>query len=465
MKKENSFTLRPLALLAALFLTASLPARAQDGSVPTAAPGQPRGPSYSKEELAPPPDIPNPPKSWIDPDTGHRVIRLSDEPGSDSFYFNFNAFTPDGKEMIYTTSDGNIRVLNLDTMTTKGVASGITRAIVVGHKTPTIYYTKFARPDNDPYYLSLWAANIDTGENRKITDLPRRASVVTINADETLGAGSYIEGDAVGPGVYGGGVGKGVTQNAMGAKNLGEPENKGRDMESRLQARLPVTLFNVNLQTGAITKLIEHSTDWLNHFQFSPTDPTLLMYCHEGAWQKVDRIWTIRTDGTQNQLIHKRIMQNEIAGHEWWGADGKTLWYQLSLPSGVQDAGYIAGYNVETHERIWYHQNRDSGSIHHNISPDGKIFCGDGNFRNPWIVLCYPVLSPDRDTLGTDLIKGGSLRVERLVNMSKTAIHNAQNYRLEPNPMFTPDQKYVVFRSNIFGPDYAFAVEVAKAQP
>jgi hypothetical protein len=29
--------------------------------------------------------------------------------------------------------------------------------------------------------------------------------------------------------------------------------------------------------------------------------------------------------------------------------------------------------------------------------------------------------------------------------------------------MFTPDQKYVIFRANIFGPDYAFAVEVAKA--
>jgi oligogalacturonide lyase len=37
-----------------------------------------------------------------------------------------------------------------------------------------------------------------------------------------------------------------------------------------------------------------------------------------------------------------------------------------------------------------------------------------------------------------------------------------QNYRLEPNPSFTPDQKFIVFRSNMFGPDYAFAVEIAK---
>jgi oligogalacturonide lyase len=402
-------------------------------------------------------DAPTPPKSWIDPDTGHRVIRLSDEPGSDSFYFNFNAYTPDGKEMIYTTTNGAIRVINLDTLQTRALASDVVRAIVVGHKTPTIYFTKAT---DDPAFVTLWAANIDTGESRKIADLPRRGSVVTINADETLGAGSYIEGDAVGPGVYGGKI---VSQNRMGEKNLGEPVNKTEMMAQRLASKLPVTLFTVNLQTGAITKLIEHSTDWLNHFQFSPTDPTLLMYCHEGAWHQVDRIWTIRTDGSQNQLIHKRTMKMEIAGHEWWGLDGKNLYYQLMFPRGIQNSSFLASYNVETGERIWLHQVPEAGSIHHNTSPDGKLFCGDGNGRNPWIVLCRPVLSVDDHTLGTGLIQGGTIEVEKLVNMSKTAIHGAQNYRLEPNPSFTPDQKYIIFRANIFGPDYAFAVEVAKA--
>ncbi len=38
-----------------------------------------------------------PPKEWIDPDTGHRVVRLTDEPGSASRYFNQNGYTADGK--------------------------------------------------------------------------------------------------------------------------------------------------------------------------------------------------------------------------------------------------------------------------------------------------------------------------------------------------------------------------------
>ena len=31
------------------------------------------------------------PTNWVDPATGHRVIRLTHEPGSDSFYFNYNS--------------------------------------------------------------------------------------------------------------------------------------------------------------------------------------------------------------------------------------------------------------------------------------------------------------------------------------------------------------------------------------
>jgi hypothetical protein len=37
------------------------------------------------------------PTEWIDKDTGHRVIRLSREDGTQSLYFNQNAYTADGK--------------------------------------------------------------------------------------------------------------------------------------------------------------------------------------------------------------------------------------------------------------------------------------------------------------------------------------------------------------------------------
>jgi oligogalacturonide lyase len=117
-----------------------------------------------------------PPTSWVDPDTGHRVIRLTREPGSDSFYFNYNGYTPDGKKMAYATPNG-ISVLNLETLEAKQLVTGPTKTIIVGHKTPNLYYT---RATDKPQFSQLWCVNLDTGENRKLADLPRRASVVTM---------------------------------------------------------------------------------------------------------------------------------------------------------------------------------------------------------------------------------------------------------------------------------------------
>jgi oligogalacturonide lyase len=49
------------------------------------------------------------------------------------------------------------------------------------------------------------------------------------------------------------------------------------------------------------------------------------------------------------------------------------------------------------------------------------------------------------------------LHSQRLVNMA------AHQYELEPNATFTPDGKWVVFRSNMHGASQVYAVEVAKA--
>ena len=53
---------------------------------------------------------------------------------------------------------------------------------------------------------------------------------------------------------------------------------------------------------------------------------------------------------------------------------------------------------------------------------------------------------------------GDHFKTEKLVNLAK------HNYGLEPNVTFTPDQKWIVFRSNMLGPTHVFAVEVQKAK-
>ncbi len=139
----------------------------------------------SPENMPTEAEIKNPPKTWIDKDTGHRVIRLTDEPSSASFYFNVNAYTPDGSEMIYTTPEG-ISVLDLKTFKTRSVVKGRVHTIVVGHKTPSVFYIK---PEDN----KLCKTNVDTGVTTMLAKVPPHGNIATVNADETLAAGTYDE--------------------------------------------------------------------------------------------------------------------------------------------------------------------------------------------------------------------------------------------------------------------------------
>ena len=53
-----------------------------------------------------PPVPQDPPREWIEPATGHRVVRLSDEPGTASLYFHQNPYTATGDKMVVSTPQG-----------------------------------------------------------------------------------------------------------------------------------------------------------------------------------------------------------------------------------------------------------------------------------------------------------------------------------------------------------------------
>jgi oligogalacturonide lyase len=392
------------------------------------------------------------PRTWIDPDTGHRVHRLSDEPGSGGIYFNFSAFTPDGKEMVYSAPAGP-RVINLETKKTRQIVEGTVRIIGIGRKTPTLY---FSRAED----RGVYSANINTGEVKKVASLeslPPSARLDTINADETLIAGTYL----VDPNAQDYGAKKVIPQGLSGPGV--QPMNKAQMMEERFNAKFPLVLFTVNAQTGEIKKVLD-STDWVNHLLFSPTEPTLLMYCHEGPWHKLDRIWTIRTDGSDKQQIHHRTMAMEIWGHEFWGLDGKTIWYDLQTPKG--EDFWLAAFNTDTKERRWYHMQRDEWSVHFNITADESLMCGDGGDpkqvaqakNGQWIYLFRPELMVNKGVNNPEFVKSGVLRSEKLVNMSK------HWYKQEPNVRFSPDKKMVFFTGNFHGESFLYGVEVERAK-
>jgi oligogalacturonide lyase len=384
---------------------------------------------------------PLPPSEWIDSDTGHRILRLSSEPGTESLYFNENAWTADGDKLVYYGRSG-IFDYNFKTHENELVVPGSNIfGVIVSPKTRTVYYVRHTDGG-----LTAFSTQLDTRATHKIGSVPEGGSLLAVNADDTLLAGSFAE---------------------QGDHYPKPPnESKGAWMLRRLEGHQPMALFTLNVRTGEL-KTFSHSTDWLNHVQFSPTDPNLILFCHEGPWQLVDRIWTVHADGTGLTLIHKRIIQNEIAGHEFFSPDGKYIWYDLQTPRG--EDFWLAGYEIATGRRLWYHLQRDEWSIHYNVSYDGSLFAGDGGDSGQvahaqngrWLYLFHPGLVKmfgEKQAEQENLIQTGVFTAERLVNMSR------QDYTLEPNVNFSPDGKWIVFRGNMFGPSYVFAVEVAKSQ-
>jgi len=399
---------------------------------------------------------------WIDASTGHRVVQLSTEPGSESLYFNLNPFTPDGKRMVITSSNG-IALVNLETRAVEKIVEGRVHIIMVGRKTGKIYFgeTKIESGVTNHYVGTI---DPNTKAVQEILKLKRGQEVSTVNADETLLGGTFTERSDWGTNdLFNGGPNR--RNNDIQSQDIARGK-KGTMMEERLAKRYPMELFFYNIATGE-TKNFNRGTDWLGHLQFSPTDPTLLMFCHEGPWHKVDRIWTIRTDGSDLKLVHQRTMIMEIAGHEFFSADGKTIWYDLQTPRG--EDFWVAGYEIATGKRTWYRLQRNEWGVHFNVSPDGKLFSSDGGDdkmvahadNGKWLYLFTPELISDRSAGNVEtnnLIQTGVFHSEKLVNMSK------HDYALEPNGMFSPDMKWLIFRSNMSGVNQAYAVELEKAK-
>ena len=433
-----------------------------------------------------------PPTEWIDPDTGHRVIRLSHDPGTASLYFHQNAYTPDGKKLIVTTAGRGIAAIDLATREIRPIVEGPVGVLVTGRKSGDVYYTRWTareeiKPDGSKATVreaTIYATNVDSLQTREVAKLPPGRFVASLNADETLLLGSYVEG---GPPAMGGdrprrGPADGMppVDARFGQANYeavgpdGKPMTFAEAKELRLHNQLaaihagpPHVIFTLNTRTGEL-KDVWKEREWLNHLQFSPTDPALIMFCHEGPWHEIDRIWTIHADGTGLAKIHTRTMNMEIAGHEFFGADGKTIWYDLQTPRG--EDFWVAGDELATGRRTWYHLQRNEWSVHFNVSPDGTLFAGDGGDSEmvahapdgKWIYLFRPERIPDvagiKNPSAASLIDPGFFQAERLVNLAK------HDYRLEPNVTFSPDMKWIIFRSNMFGPTHVFAVEIARAK-
>lgn len=405
---------------------------------------------------------------WIDPKTGHRIIRLSPDDGGSSLYFHQHSYTPQGDKIVISTRAG-ITAVDLTTLghgpvKREVIAPGVHGLIATSWRAREAYFRRWGEN-------AIYAVNIDTKAVRLVVKLPPQlhAGATAINCDETLLVG--------------------IAQDPDGHAEPRQPPagNPGAgSLERRWAEGLPMMIYTIDLQTGKL-RVIHREHDWTNHLQCSPTDPHQILFCHEGPWQYNDRTWTMRTDGTGLRLLHHRTMNMEIEGHEFFSHDGRTVWYDLQTPRST--VFWLAGVDLATGHRTWYHVRRDEWSVHYNVSPDGRLFAGDGGGptsvaatrpdgtplpggNGQWIYLFRPRMVrghslSDHD----DLIDTGTFQAERLVDMSRHDYSKITG--VEPNLTFTPDGRWIIFNGNFDSPappgrrrtTQVYAVQIARSKP
>ncbi len=386
------------------------------------------------------------PAEWIDKDTHHKVVRLSAGlPGNSlSFYFHNDPFI--GNNMIFynnskqaaadvtdmkreevkreNVSDRQIYSIDLATKKTTRLTSSASpmNGEVVCKKTKTIFYQ---------VRDSVYSLDFVSKKTKLVFVFPAdfRSSISTVNVDGSLLAGARAT-DAE----------KEILKNNP---------NKSSYFNLIYDAHLPKTLFTINVKTGELKKFFTDSA-WLNHLQFSPTDPALLSFCHEGPWHKVNRVWHIDVNTLKIVQVHHRTMDMEIWGHEWFGKTGKTMWFDLQQPRGKKF--YVAGWDIKTGTEKKYELQRNDWSVHYNSNADETLFAGDGG--DPGAVA----KAPNGQWINLFTPNGDQFDTEKLVNMKH------HQYRLEPNVHFSPDGKWIIFRANFEGESHVYAAEIKSSK-
>jgi oligogalacturonide lyase len=369
-------------------------------------------------DILPPEPTAAPSDDFVDATTGHRVVRLSRLEGSASnFYFHQNEFNCRGNKLVFANGHDPVgRALysiNLETYKVQTLAPSMRDLFeLVGRKRNEVYYL-----GDDG---SLRATNLDTLATRTVGPIAAGVTGFTINADETL---------------FGGFSNEGIVDYQQRYPTTWFTEY--------FNAHKLSALYTIDVDTGA-TKMIHEEMDWLDHVQFSPVDPMLLMYAHEGPGDQLDRIWVIDREGaTAPRSLYPRAVPEEFVSHELWQPDGKQVYYDHARWSKGYDEFFIGATDVATGVASGDLYPVAERGVHYNISHDGTLFASDGSYQGKKLLLYRKV--------------AGMLQPEPLADLG------ANDYNtVEPNVQFTPDDRWVVFRSSQSGSAQVYAVAVER---
>lgn len=245
-------------------------------------------------------------RTYTDEKSGAQITQLTNQGINYHFYFTENSFDLDGKTIYFLSNrehEGteicNLFKMDLDSGEMVQLTDD-SLGVEVGRitKTPDGEYVAYVTGSQ----LRLY--NTKTGENKLLYEEKNHMLLQNLSFScdkQWIGFNRNEDVDALPDG----------GPNYAGFKEKMFATKDGRVSVIRLD--------------GSEFHDVFRDTHWLSHFQFSPDNPDIAMFCHEGPWNYVQqRIWMINMN-TGDIWPCFRQTEDDCVGHEFWAQNGDVI--------------------------------------------------------------------------------------------------------------------------------------------
>ncbi len=234
--------------------------------------------------------------------------------------------------------------------------------------------------------------------------------------------------------------GAGMVADGMGTTSLSRCD---RTWVMKLRRGGTTALIAVDTATGGARTVIERDT--IAHVQVCPDDPELIFY----AGPFTDRVWTVRSDGSDHRSHVRRVPRQWIT-HEIW-IPGRPELAFVDWPHGVRAVDVRSGAIRDVVQLNAWHASTDrSGDrmVADTNHPDRGIVVFPTDGSGGYEVVCAADASNEGEHWkGPFPYENGPIQVQA-------------RQHTHPHPTFSPDGRRIVFNSDRSGHAQVYEVEL-----